>query len=260
MAQTEILEHRRQPWMLLAMSTGYILVVGFAWWAFGAMDSVAADPAQLAQLNAQLQTFGMASPGQTGDTSLRAMVGAVLPGYLALLVTNMPIFVAYFAGYSMIHDRESGVLPFVLLSPLSRGQMLVGKLMGLMAIPMMMHVVGTMLGCLPLMNLEIVATHQALVGGDISWWVLVLGVTPCFALFIGALGTVISALVRDVRASMQIMSLCFWLLSLGFNMAVVYSVRPEGLGQLVGFAVASLVACIITLAVGSQVMARDLGR
>ena len=258
-AQTEVLEHRRQPWMLTAMAAGYALVITLVWVLLGSADSVASDPAQAAELSRQLKALGVGDGGD-GATSVQSLVGLLLPSYLALLTTNMPIFVAYFAGYSMIHDRENGVLPFVLLSPLSRGQLLLGKLLGIVAVPLGMHLVGVSLGCLPLLRLPLLEPYGALLGGGAAWWLLVLLVTPSFALFIGALGTVVSSVARDVRASMQIMSLCFWLLSLAFNMVVVYSVSPEGVGQLALFAVGCLAACGLTLAVGSRVMSRDLSR
>lgn len=82
----------------------------------------------------------------------------------SLILTNLPLYVAIMAGTSVVHDRESGTMPFLLLAPAS-------------------------------------------------------------AVFVGAIGTVISALSRDLRTSLQYTSFFVGLLSLGFGYALVARCR-----------------------------------
>ena len=130
-ARTEILEHRRQPWML------FILVLNYAIWitvfgtAFVLINHAAGDPVALAAMRCELDSYGLDL-----DTILRTAAFS----YGSMMFTNLPLFVAIMSGYSVLHDRACGTMPFLMLAPITRRQLLAGKLLGAMALPLLLHV------------------------------------------------------------------------------------------------------------------------
>lgn len=247
-AQTEVLEQRRQPWMI------FILAANYALWSaiFGAMflviDRFAARPEDLAFLTQRLNEIGVQY-----DTALQLATST----FGSFSLTNLPLFVALMSGTSVLHDRECGTMPFLMLAPVTRLQLLVGKLAGAMVIPLVCHVVFVGVSSLALGQLAALAPYANKFGASPAWWVAFLLGAPASAAFVGALGTVISSLSRDVRTSMQYTSFFIGLLSLGFG-AVLVDGLTKGLALQVAFAFACLVAAAITLAIGARLISRDV--
>ncbi|MFH1812248.1 MAG: hypothetical protein ABIJ09_26155, partial [Pseudomonadota bacterium] len=77
------------------------------------------------------------------------------------------------------------------------------------------------------------------------------------AVFVGALGTVISALSRDMRTSMQYTSFFIGLLSLGFGFVLVDGI-PRGATLQAVFAGGCLVAAALTLLLGARLISADV--
>lgn len=247
-ARTEILEHRRQPWML------FILIANYSIWiaAFGAVfflfDTVTQQPETLSLLQQQMDVYGVAF-----DTFLQLATSA----FGSLLFTNLPLFVAIMSGYSVLHDRTCGTMPFLMLAPISRRQLLVGKLFGAMALPLVLHIVFVGVSTLLLGRLELLAPFAEKLGGSTAWWLAFLIGAPASAAFVGSLGTVISALSRDVRTSMQYTSFFIGLLSLGIGIALVDGIS-QGAGLQVLFAGGCAVAATLTLLVGARLISQDI--
>ena len=110
-AATEILEQRRQPSMLFILALNYVIwlvVFGIVFWIF---DRTAADPAAMDLVTAQLEGSGVEP-----ETMLRLAVST----FGSLVFTNLPLYVAILSGYSILHDRDTGALPFVMLAPVGR--------------------------------------------------------------------------------------------------------------------------------------------
>lgn len=247
-ARTEVLEHRRQPWML------FILCLNYALWGvlFGLLflliDRFAAMPDLNAQLRAQMKGLGIEF-----DTVLQVATST----YASLSFTNLPLYVAIMSGTSVIHDRESGTMPFLMLAPITRAQLLLGKLLGAMAFPFVFHVVFVGVFSLLLGRLPSLAPFAHKFGASPAWWFAFLVGAPASAAFVGALGTVISALSRDVRTSMQFTSFFVGLLSLAFGAVLVDGIT-QGLWLQVVFAVGCFVAGALTLAIGARLISRDV--
>ena len=247
-ARAEVLEHRRQPWMLTVLVLGYaVWLVALAAVLF-ALDSALADPVSAAQLSAQVASMG-------GD--LDTVVLLVISAVAVYLFTNLPLFVAIMSGYSVLHDRSCGAMPFLMLAPLSRRQLLAGKLLGAMAFPMLLHIVFVGLGSLVVVQLDVVAPHADRFGASSAWWVAYLVGGPASAAFVGTVGTLISALSRDVRTSMQFVSFTIGLLSLGIGFCLVDCI-PRGVGLQLAFAAACLVLAAVTWFVGARLISRDI--
>lgn len=247
-ARTEVLEHRRQPGMLAFLVANYLLWVVVFGGVFVALDRVEADPAATAMLRDQYASMGV---------ELDAVLRVAVSSMGAILFTNLPLYVAILAGTSVIHDRTTGTLPFHMLAPLTRRQLLAGKLLGAMAIPLVLHLTLAGPACLALGRLDVLAPWSVMLGGSAAWWVSLLVGGPASAALVGALGTVISALSSDVRTSMQGTSFFMGILSLGIGVVLVDGTAWGLLPQL-AFAGACLVGAAAILLVGAAIISRDL--
>lgn len=248
-ARTEVLEHRRQPWMLFILAFNYALwtlAFGVGFWL---VDQLAGSPEHLATFKSQLRVLGIEY-----DTVVRGAAAS----WGAVAFTNLPLYVAIMSGTSVLHDRESGTMPFLMLAPITRAQLLLGKLLGAVAIPLLLHVVFVGLGSLAMGRLAALQPYAYLFGASGAWWVAFLVGAPASSLFVGALGTVISARSRDVRTSMQFTSFFIGLLSLGFG-AVLVNGLTEGLPLQVGFAMGCVLAAAGTLGAGARLLSADVG-
>jgi ABC-type transport system involved in multi-copper enzyme maturation permease subunit len=246
-ARTEVLEHRRQPWMIFILALNYVVLICVFTALFLLFDGVSSDPGQIAAVRQQMAGFGVEF-----DTFLRLATST----FGSLLFTNLPLFVAIMSGTSVLHDRECGTMPFLMLAPITRRQLLLGKLAGAMAIPLVFHVVFVSVSTLALGRLKVLAPFADLFGASPAWWVALLAGAPASAAFVGALGTVISALSRDIRTSMQYTSFFIGLLSLGIGFVLVDAIS-EGVGLQLFFAAGCLVATALTLLVGARLISQD---
>lgn len=244
-ARTELLEHRRQPWMVVIQVLNYLVwVVGFGF-LFAWLDTSSRDPAFAAQVQALI---GM-SPA--------ALAGTAASTYGSMLFTNLPLYVAVLSGYSVLNDRAHGTLPYLMLAPVTRRQLLLGKLLGAMALPLLLHLVLVPLSSLPFSTLPVLQERTAQLGQSGAWWVSLAVGAPATATLVGALGTLISGLSRDVRTSMQFTSFFIGILSLGFGYVLV-----DGLAWGVPLQLAFAAGCVGVglgiLVAGAAVISRDI--
>lgn len=247
-AHTEVLEHRRQPWMLFILALNYALWIGIFGLLFFFLDLVSKSPEQLAMLRQQMTEAGV---------EFDAVVKLASSSFGSLSFTNLPLFVAIMSGTSVLHDRESGTMPFLMLAPVTRLQLLVGKLAGAMAFPLLFHFAFVGVSSLAMSRFDVLAPMAWKFGAEAPWWVAFLLGAPASAAFVGALGTVISARSADIRTSMQFTSFFVGLLSLAIG-AVLIDGLTWGVGLQLAFAVGCLGAAALTLAVGAQLISRDI--
>jgi ABC-type Na+ efflux pump permease subunit len=175
----------------------------------------------------------------------------------SLMFTNLPLYVAIMSGTSVLHDRECGTMPFLMLAPVTRRKLLLGKLAGAMTIPLIFHLVFVGASSFLFGNLPTLAPFAHKFGGSSAWWIAFLIGAPASAAFVGALGTVISALSRDVRTSMQFISFFIGLLSLGIGYVLVDGIA-KGLGLQVVYAGACTVAAALVLLFGAWLISKDV--
>jgi ABC-type transport system involved in multi-copper enzyme maturation permease subunit len=247
-ARTEVLEHRRQPWMLFILAANYalwILVFGVLFLLF---DKIAGQPELLAPLEQRLASFGV---------GLEALLNLATSTFGSLSFTNLPLFVAIISGTSVLHDRECGTMPFLMLAPVTRRQLLVGKLAGAMAIPLAFHLLFVGTSSVALGRIPSLAPFAHKLGASPAWWLAFLVGAPASAAFVGALGTVISALSRDIRTSMQYTSFFIGLLSLGIGFVLVDGIAKGPTLQIV-YAGACVVATAVTLLLGARLISKEV--
>jgi ABC-type transport system involved in multi-copper enzyme maturation permease subunit len=247
-ARTEVLEHTRQPWMLFILAANYALWLLIFGTLFLVLDGASSQPEVAQLIRQRLQAFGVAY-----DAFLKLATSSLG----TLLFTNLPLFVAIMSGTSVLHDRECGTMPFLMLAPISRRQLLVGKLAGAMVVPFLFHLLLVGPSSLLLGRLSVLAPQADTLGASVAWWVAFLVGAPASAAFVGALGTVISALSRDMRTSMQYTSFFISILSLGIGYVLVDGISAGPWLQLL-FAGVCLVAAALTLVIGARLISRDV--
>lgn len=251
-ARTEILEHRRQPMMLGVLVMNYVLWGGLFVVFVKVLGVLASDPAALQLLQSRAEQFGVCE----GDAVVGALLRIASSSFGAVLFTNLPLFVAIMSGYSVLHDRTTNALPFLMLAPLSRFQLLAGKVLGATFLPLLLHLTFVGLTTVALRATGAL-TDVTQFGGSAAWWVSYLVGVPVSGLLVGSIGTVISALARDVRTSMQFTSFSIGLLSLAIGYAMFDGIHAGVLVQLAA-AVAMGVAAAMILAVGARIISREL--
>jgi ABC-type transport system involved in multi-copper enzyme maturation permease subunit len=249
LARTEVLEQRRQPWMLFILCLNYALWIVSFGFIFFALDGAAGQPELLANLKQQLAGFGV---------EFDAFLQLATSTFGSMVFTNLPLHVAIMSGTSVLHDRECGAMPFLMLAPITRRQLLVGRLAGAMTIPLLLHLVFVGTSSLVLGRLGVLAPYAHKFGATPAWWVAFLFGAPASAAFVGALGTVISARSSDVRTSMQYTSFFIGLLSLGLGFVLVDGITKGALVQGL-FAVLAVVATGLTVLIGARLLSQDLG-
>jgi ABC-type transport system involved in multi-copper enzyme maturation permease subunit len=244
-AKTELLEHRRQPWMIFVLAANYVLWIVIFGGLFLLIDQAGSS---LEVIKQQMTAAGI---------EYGAALQLATSTFGSVSFTNLPLFVAIMSGTSVLHDRECGTMPFLMLAPVTRLQLLLGKLLGAMAIPLLFHVVFVGGSSLVFGRLDALAPYAHKFGAEPAWWVAFLLGAPASAAFVGALGTVISALSRDIRTSMQFTSFFIGLLSLGIG-AVLVDGLTRGLELQLAFAVACLIATAVTLSAGARLISNDV--
>jgi len=247
-ARTEVLEHRRQPWMIFILAANYALWILLFGALFLIINGISSRPETLAPLKQQLAGFGV---------DLDAFMQLATSTFGSLTFTNLPLYVAIMSGLSVLHDRECGAMPFLMLAPITRRHLLVGKLAGAMTIPLVFHLLFVGTSSVLLGRLESLAPFAHKLGASPAWWVAFLVGAPTSAAFVGALGTVISALSRDVRTSMQYTSFFIGLLSLGIGFVLVDGISKGVLFQVV-YAGGCIVTTALTLLFGAWLISKDV--
>ena len=253
-AKTEMLEHWRQPSIAVFMTLNYVFVALTFGLQIHIVDLLLSDPEQLRQLATQASALGISDL----ETLLRSAIEPLVIFDSTFSIVILPFFVSYMASYSVIHERKHHTLPFLFLSPISRVQLLAGKLLGILATGMIFHVI--LMGS----KTAYFSTYTSLepfseqFGGSSSWWIAFLVGAPLSAAFVGALSALASGLAKDVRSATQFVMLYMTILNgiIGSVLAQVFGTDP--LIQ-VAFAAGMMVLTAITVGVGSRVISRDIG-
>lgn len=251
--KTEVLEQRRQPAMLLVMASNYLLwnLIFIAVLVF--LNSTRENPQVMSMLDKRVLEMGICN----GESALNTLVKLTSMNFGAILFTTMSVFSAYMSAYSVLNDRLSNTMPFLMLAPLSRYQLLLGKVLGATAIPFLMHLGFVGFTTFAVRSLEIMAPFSESWGGSPAWWVAFLVGAPAASFFVGSLGTVISGLSKDVRTSMQSTSFAIGLLSLAFSYLLIEQIK-SGVAVQIMVALGGFLGGFLILLVGSKVISRDI--
>ena len=252
-AQREWLEQRRQPVMLTVIGTTFGLLGSLCVVNLWLLQRLADRP----DLHENLATLlpGLGAP----DTLLPSLAGTVIGVANWLLFGQFLGIAAVLSGHSVLHDRQTGALPFLLLAPVTRLQLLLGKVFGALGPSLLIYGAVTLSTALLLSTQPLAAPYADRLPTSAAWWVAFLLGGPSWAVFVASLCALISHASHDVRTAQQ--GVWFVVLFASFVCGIALTVLlPEGVWVQLGVAALGALAALGTLTLGAQLISRELSR
>lgn len=246
-ARREWLEHRRQPWMLAAIGTLQAIVAGLTVFGVAALDWV------------QRHAEGTDLVAQAVAVPPAELAASVLTTFDFLAFTQFLGIAAVASGHALLHDRQCGTLTFLLLAPVGRLELLLGKVAGALGWPLLLYLIVDGTAALALCAFPVARTAPELLPLSPAFHVALLLGAPAWAAFLGAVGTLLSAVASDVRAAQQGVWFAVFFTSLAAGGLLTWSLTA-GVALELAVALLGATAAAATLIGGSSVLAKDLGR
>ena len=252
-AKREWLEQIRQPVMLMVITGLYLLLTVVVLAPLTLMQVISSDPQLVGEMT---QILGGAVKA---EDFIETFTGMTVVAFNFLLFTQFLGIAAVMAGHAVLHDRQTGTLTFLLLSPVSRVELFTGKVLGSMGPSFTLYLVVSGGTALSLLLFPITHAFPDYLPSNPAWWVAFLLGGPAWGVFIATVCTIVSTFATDVRTSQQSVwfVMCFGQFMCG--MLLTYGL-PSGLGAQLAVAAAGMVAASAALFVGSLTFRRDLGR
>lgn len=251
LARREWLEQRRQPAMLAVIASLFTLVGGLALSALALLEWAASDPGATDALGALL--------GGDGPAALHLLSGTVVTAYSFLVFSQLLGIAAVLAGHAVLHDRQCGTLTFLLLAPVRRHELVLGKVLGVIGPSVGLYLAISGGGSLIASSMSVARAHGAYLPVNPAWWIAFLGGGPVLAVLVATVCTVISAQARDVRTAQQGVWFLMFFATFACG-ALLTQALPAGVGTQLGVLVAGLLGVAGAVAVGAAAITRDLGR
>lgn len=252
-ARREVLETLRQRWLLVNLTTVLGVVAAACLALLTLTDWVLADPSRSADLTywTDVAGFRVDDPGPTLASSTVLLLQA-------LVFNQLMSMTAVMAGHAGIHDRQCGTLPFLLLAPIRRVELLAGKVLGSLAVPFAIYVlVGGSASVLAAAHPS-AATSTALLPPSPGWAMGFLVAAPIWALATGTLCTLVSAVAIDVRTAQQAAWAVVFFTTFALSPLLVALV-PAGPLAVLPLVAGGAVATAVLLAWGAWRLGRSLG-
>jgi ABC-type transport system involved in multi-copper enzyme maturation permease subunit len=253
-ARRESTEIARQPILLAVVLT---LIVGIA--LLGGASLFVLDRLSSEQGFADnLELFGPAY-GVHGAEGFVAFTRLVVHAVNFLVFTQFVGVSAVLAGHTVLHERETHALPFLLLAPVRRAELVLGKVLGALTIPGAIYAAVVVVLGLFLHTLPITAPVADLIPPSGGWIAAFALTGPLWALVVCTLCSIASALAPDVRTAQQLV----WLVVTAVTLTVCYALTilvGAGAGPELALAGVGAIAFALALAVASATLGRDLAR
>lgn len=202
-----------------------------------------------------LALFGPAL-GVDGVEGFAGFVRVVVHAVNFLVFTQFLGISAVLAGHTVIHDRERHTLPFLLLAPLRRWELLLGKVLGAVLVPGAVYVIVALgVGGISA-QLAVTASVRELLPPSPGWLVAYLVAAPVWALVVCTLCGIASSLASDVRTAQQ----AVWFVVTGMTLSVGYLLTAlvgSGPGAEAILAAVGLAGLALSLGAGVVVLGRD---
>jgi len=252
-ARREVLELTRQPAMLVTISALFTIVGALVMLTVGLLQLLHADSEASAHLALWTRALGLGDAGPEGIATIAIATGSFL------LFTQYLGISGVLAGHTTLHDRWCGTLPFLLLAPVSRAELLLGKVLGAILLPTALYLTAqiVVMGFVALLSVS--ATAAAMLPPSGGWVVATFVGAPLWAAGVAILCAIVSAVARDVRTAQQGVWLLMFFATLGAGYLLAGRMTD---GALIQLGVAGLGAGIGAgaLFVGARVLSRDVGR
>lgn len=253
-ARREWLEQLRQPWMLVVITSLFSAIGLLVISALVLLNHIRGDP-ELARELVFWLPFGAEDP--------EGLVDGLAAGTVSLsnwlIFTQFLGIVAVLAGHSVLHDHQSHTLPFLLLAPVSRGELLLGKVLGALGLPFALYVFVSGGASMAAAQLQITEPLSDRLPPAPGWMIAFLVGGPLWAMVVASLCAIVSTLSRDVRTAQQAVWFVMFFATFvcGYLLAVLV---PEGVIVQLAVAAVGLAATWGAITVGSQIISRDLRR
>ncbi|MFZ5481762.1 MAG: ABC transporter permease subunit [Myxococcota bacterium] len=253
-AAREVLEQTRQRGMVGTVATLYGAIGGMIAFILVQLDHIAKDPERVALLARNLETAGV-----RGGMSVEAIAGSGVAAFNFLTFMQVLGIAGMLAGHGVLHDRQCGTLPFLLLAPVRRAQLLAGKVLGAVALPLSLSLLGNGLVGAVIGRLDVAAPYADRLPPAPGWLAAFLLGGPAWTLFVATLCAIVSSWARDVRTAQQ--GVVFVVTGSTVVCGVLLNgLVPQGAAVQVAVAAVGLAGAIAALYVGSQLMSRDVAR
>ena len=243
-ARREFKDHIRQPWLLVAAVLIYLIIDAVLALVFITLQGL---------VSTQPQVMDMLGVGSLDDLLITCV------GYLNTMMVTEPMTLGAMLGaYSMINDRQNATLPFLLLSPISRWQLLVGKVLGCLVAPLLLHLTLGLVSSVVCSLFPVTAPAAASLPFSAGWCVGFFVSTPIWAGVLTTFAVLASSIARDIRTSLQINSVVNLVIGLATGSAIA-ALMADVLGQTL-LAVSGVVLFVGLTSVGQLVISRDVSR
>lgn len=252
-ARREWLELSRQRAMLGLVAALFLSIAGLAVGALVLLQLISADADRVADLPRWM-------PGATdGAAALDGLTGTVVTVFTWLIFTQYLGIAAVLAGHTVLHDRQTAALPFLLLAPVRRVELLAGKVLGAMGPPLVLYLVLSGGASVLAALLPVTSGYRELLPPSPAWLVAFALGGPVWAFFTCTLAAIASALARDVRTAQQ--GVWFVMFFLTFVAGGLLSaLLPQGAGVQVIVALLGASGAAVALVVGGAVISREVAR
>lgn len=245
-------ENLRQRWLLATLALQLGLIAGFAAALLSTLDWLASVPHGDRKLAYWSDVLGF-------PLTLDQLLGLAVTATDYLVLTQLLGMTAVLAGHTALHDRQCGTLPFLLLAPVRRLELMVGKVLGAMAVPLAFYAVIGGATLLWVSTLPVVASQAAFFPPSGGFTVAFLIGAPAWATFLGTLCVAISSLAHDVRTAQQ----AAWVLVFVATFVVgplLVNLMPAGAVTQGGIAAVGLGLAAGAAVLSTALVGRDLGR
>lgn len=198
-ASREALENRRQPVMLLTMTALFVLICTAMLTGLWMLEGIHHQPEGDRVLRYWAELAGAPSASSSADLATFLTLGLQLLCFSQLLGMT-----AVIAGHLGIHDKLCGTLPFLLLSPIRRGELLTGKILGALVWPFLIYLILGLSSSGVAVTFDVTHQATAYLPTSPAWWVGYLWSTPAWTLWIATLCVLASLHAPDVRTAQQV--------------------------------------------------------
>ncbi|MEO0600669.1 MAG: ABC transporter permease subunit [Myxococcota bacterium] len=249
-ARREWLEQLRQPALIGVMVTLHLIIALLVITALASIERLM-DPAARHMIRPFVE-----DPTQM-QVWLLDLAGSTLSLFTFLSFSQFLGLSSVLAGHSVLHDRQVGTLTFLLLAPVHRVELVLGKVLGAVGVASVVHLSIDGLAALATTQFPVAGYHPVWLPLSSVWWWSFLVTGPLWATFVGSVCVLISSQARDVRLAQQGVAFTVFFATLFSGLLVTWALA-EGMMAQLGASVLGLVGLVATVAVAVAAFERDV--
>lgn len=250
----EMVEGLRQRWLVVTLATVLVIItvgsLGLLW----VIDMIVENPKMQEKLTFWSEVYGM-----TVSDPATQLAGTVVPFLEALVFNQLMSMTAVMAGHAALHDRQTGTLPFLLLAPIRRFELLVGKVLGALSVPLLVYVAIGGAASVAATSFASATPNAAYLPPSGGWVAMFLVGAPVWSVFTGTICVLVSSVARDVRTAQQASWAVVFFATFVLS-PILVGLMPYGPGAGLELSAVGLVLSAVALGVGARLIGRDLTR